>query len=317
MSGAGRTITCLQFVVCFTYNRRTVAIRDGVARRAGLRTKVEGVMQKSLFREEALEKLASPDELDRLMRVTGPKSWLALVALCAIVVAAAIWGFLGSIPIEVRSENGILIKRDSIREVPAQDSGVITAINVSPGINIGEGQIVARMQSDDGEETDIVSFFEGTVTEVLVRKGMQVDRGDEVVVLEKGDTPLQAVVYVPADDARSLEEGMEVQISPSTVQVQEFGYMLGRVSSVSSLPATERQMSVTLLENEELVQSLHGSGNQLRVNVELVTDSTTASGFDWSHPQGPPVPIANGTPCTVTFVLGERRPAEMVLPSLS
>ena len=274
-------------------------------------------MQKPLFREEALEKLASPDELDRLMRVTGPKSWLALIALCTIVAAVAIWSFFGSIPIEVNSENGILIKPDSIRDVVAQDSGVVTEVDISPGDVVEEGQVIARMESDDGDEADVVSFFDGTVTEVLVRRGMLVDRGDEVVVLERGDTSLQAVVYVPGDDARSLEEGMEVQISPSTVQVQEFGYMLGRVSSVSDFPVTERHMSVTLLENEELIQSLRGNESQLEVIVDLIPDPTTASGFDWSHPQGPPIPIANGTPCTATFVLGERRPAELVLPSLS
>jgi hypothetical protein len=40
-------------------------------------------MQKSLFREEAMDKVLSPDELDRLMRVTDPKGWLALIALLA------------------------------------------------------------------------------------------------------------------------------------------------------------------------------------------------------------------------------------------
>jgi hypothetical protein len=274
-------------------------------------------MHKSLFREEAMDKLTSPDELDRLIRVTGPRSWLALLALCAIVVAAAIWGFFGSIPIEVNSNNGLLIKPDSIREVRAPASGVVSERGVSPGDVVEEGQVIARMQSDDGEETDIVTFVEGTVTEVLVRRGFLVDRGDEVAVLERGDEPLQAVLYVPGDDARSLEEGMEVQISPSTVQVQEFGYLLGRVSSVSSFPATERHMVQRLLENEELVQSLRGSGNQHEVTVELIPDPTTVSGFDWSHPQGPPFPIANGTPCSATFVLGKRRPVEMVLPSLS
>ena len=44
-----------------------------------------GIMQKSLFREEAMDKMSSPDELDRLMRVTDPKGWLALIALLALV----------------------------------------------------------------------------------------------------------------------------------------------------------------------------------------------------------------------------------------
>jgi HlyD family secretion protein len=49
-------------------------------------------MQKSLFRQEAMDKTLSPDELDRLMRVTGPKGWLALIALLALVAAASARG---------------------------------------------------------------------------------------------------------------------------------------------------------------------------------------------------------------------------------
>jgi HlyD family secretion protein len=45
-------------------------------------------MQKSLFRQEAMDKTLSPDELDRLMRVTSPRGWLALIALLALVAAA-------------------------------------------------------------------------------------------------------------------------------------------------------------------------------------------------------------------------------------
>ena len=45
-------------------------------------------MQKSLFREEAVDKMLSPDDLDRLMRVTDPKGWLALIGLVALLLAA-------------------------------------------------------------------------------------------------------------------------------------------------------------------------------------------------------------------------------------
>ena len=63
-------------------------------------------MQKSLFREEALERIASPDELDRLMPVTSPKGWLALIALLALVMAALLWGVFGRIPIQVNADSG-------------------------------------------------------------------------------------------------------------------------------------------------------------------------------------------------------------------
>ena len=70
-------------------------------------------MQKSLFRQEAMDKTLSPDELDRLMRVTSPRGWLALIALLALVAAAVAWGVFGTIPVAVRAEEGVLLGGDS------------------------------------------------------------------------------------------------------------------------------------------------------------------------------------------------------------
>ena len=83
-------------------------------------------MQKSLFREEAMDKMQSPDELDQLMRVTDPKGWLALIALVALVAAAVVWGVFGSVPIEVGSDEGILLHTGARHEVASQVSGLVT-----------------------------------------------------------------------------------------------------------------------------------------------------------------------------------------------
>ncbi|MGA1194869.1 MAG: hypothetical protein ACO36I_00070 [Candidatus Latescibacterota bacterium] len=46
--------------------------------------------QKQIFRQAALDRLSSPDQLDQLMRVTTPKGWIALMALCSVLLAATI-----------------------------------------------------------------------------------------------------------------------------------------------------------------------------------------------------------------------------------
>lgn len=72
-----------------------------------------------------------------------------------------------------------------------------------------------------------------------------------------------------------------------------------------------------LLLNDSLVDTLYTSANQLEVRVDLVRDSSTKSGFEWSSSKGPPFTISHGTLCTTTFVLGEERPVNLVLPSQS
>ena len=272
-------------------------------------------MQNSLFRKDTLAGLSSPDELDRLMHVTDSRGWLALVALSILVVTAIVWGFAGSIPVEVRGGNGELIHRDARHEVVSTVGGLVTAMNVRNGDTIRAGQPVARVRTDAGAETEIVSLFGGEVNEVFVQVGMIVDRGDQVANVHQDDKPMEAVVYLPVSDAKRISPGMRVHISPTTVQAEEFGFIQGKVTSIGEFPVTQRQMSL-VLENEELVQLLSSEGAQVQVEVDLEPNAKTASGFRWSSPQGPPFRIDHGTLCAATFVLGEERPAAMVLPEV-
>ena len=54
-------------------------------------------MSNSLFRKKALEKLSSPEQLDKLIVITSPKGWLALLAVALIVIVGLLWGIFGTI----------------------------------------------------------------------------------------------------------------------------------------------------------------------------------------------------------------------------
>ena len=43
---------------------------------------------------------------------------------------------------------------------------------------------------------------------------------------------LEAIVYIPSVHGKKIRPGMEVQIAPSTVKKEEFGYLLGTVTYV-------------------------------------------------------------------------------------
>jgi Biotin-requiring enzyme len=276
---------------------------------------LEGIMQKSLFREEAMEQMSSPDELDRLMRVTDPKGWLALIALLALVAAAVAWGVFGSFPVEVSADKGVLLAGDSRSQAVSQTQGLVTDVRVEIGDHVQEGQVLARVRPNEGAETDVVSLFDGRVDEILIEEGLYLERGQQVAVIKRGNKPLQAFVFVAGEQGKQLKKGMSVHVLPSTVKAEEFGYMLGKVTSVSKFPLTEDEMFL-LLENQSLLDQLStGNGDQHRVDVKLFRDPSTPSGFKWSSSQGPPFAITRGTLCTASFVLGRQHPINLVLPS--
>jgi hypothetical protein len=267
--------------------------------------------QEGLFRKEALQKLSSPEQLDQLMHVTRPRGWLALAALIGLSIAGALWGLFGRIPIDTNGQ-GILIKPGGIRQVAALEPGQVMAVKVRPGSRVQRGEAVAAIRTRGGENHDLVSVVEGIVLEVLVEPGMLLDRGTPVLHLDPLGSQLQAVIYVPVTSGKRIHPGMQVQLSPASVEAEDFGVMRGRVSFVSEYPASRTGM-MALLENEFLVQML-SRGPVLAVEVAPIPDANAPSGFQWSSGRGPAVAITSGTPCTARFILGEQRPFQLLLP---
>ncbi|EDX84550.1 hypothetical protein S7335_2247 [Synechococcus sp. PCC 7335] len=66
----------------------------------------------SIFRKEAVERLSSPEQLDQLMRIINPRSWLPLAALGGLLTCGLIWSFVGRIPVTTTGR-GALVYADA------------------------------------------------------------------------------------------------------------------------------------------------------------------------------------------------------------
>lgn len=98
----------------------------------------------SPFRQSALKRLASPEELDRTLSVTTPKGWIAVVALTAVVAAVIVWSFEGEVSSYVPSQ-GILVNHGgTIVDAVATGSGTLTRILPAPGDAVEAGEVVAE-----------------------------------------------------------------------------------------------------------------------------------------------------------------------------
>jgi len=126
---------------------------------------------------------------------------------------------------------------------------------------------------------------------------------------------MQAVIYVPGGEGKKVVDGQEIQVSPSTVKAEEYGFILGNVTSVSYFPSTPEGMKV-VLRNEELVKELSSKGAPIEVTALLTKDSTTKSGYKWSSSQGPPTGIFSGTQAKGSIVVDRKPPIEFVIPKI-
>ena len=54
-------------------------------------------MKESIFRKESLEKINSPGQLNRYIRVADSGTWLILAAILVLLLGAVIWGVFGAV----------------------------------------------------------------------------------------------------------------------------------------------------------------------------------------------------------------------------
>ena len=101
-----------------------------------------------LFRKSALEKLSSPEQLDRAIIIAPSSLWVALAGGAMIVAGALLWGVFGRLPVNVEA-NGIYMRGDHTGGVYSEVPGMITDVEVEVGDQVKRGQVIAYVADDD------------------------------------------------------------------------------------------------------------------------------------------------------------------------
>ena len=311
-------------------------------------------MAEGLFRKEQLERLSSPEQLEQLLQVTTPKSWMALFARGAVAGGRRLLGIYGTVETEVAGQ-GVLIGAGGLLDIIAPSAGVVTMINAKAGDFVEKGQLVGRvaqpksmaklnwteselrrLQLSHGTEQEIegkraeaellklemesasavISAYAGKVLQINTPVGSSVSVEDSLITLAPmapGDDNFVAVLYANAGDAKQVEPGMEVRISPSTAGSEERGDLLGVVTRVATYPPTSKQM-LHNLHDSWLVEQMTVRSTPAEIDAALIPDPSTKSKFKWSSHAAPPVQIEPGMRCTAKVITARQAPIALVLP---
>lgn len=101
-------------------------------------------MSQEIFRQSALAKLSSPEQLDTLVKQVSSKGWLALSTFGLIIVFTVIWGFYGTITTKVNG-TGLIMKLSGMSNIYSTTSGMISELYVKVGDVVTKDQIVAKV----------------------------------------------------------------------------------------------------------------------------------------------------------------------------
>ena len=96
----------------------------------------------SIFNKKATEKLRSPDDLDKYVRVTNPSIWVVFGACVALLVGLLAWGVFGSVTTSVTT-TGVCMNDRAMCFLTAEES---TKVKEGDVANVGgERMTVSRI----------------------------------------------------------------------------------------------------------------------------------------------------------------------------
>jgi HlyD family secretion protein len=405
-----------------------------------------------VFRAAALQRAASPEQLDHLIRITRPVDWIILVVIAVALISAVTWGIVGRVPTRAAGEGILISGGGRVVDASSSAAGRLATIAVMVGDHVTQGQPIAEIVQTDIQQkyaaavavlrekdqqhkdllekterelaskrqntakleaafnqvikatsqriefltvdvknledlmakglttrrtyddrrrdltdaqqrredtqneilklrsqqtdletqreresqtsefavndarrqmeaaasqltqnTQIISPIDGRVLEVKISAGAVLTVGTPVVAIESEGKRLEALIYIPAERGKNIKLGMPVRIEPSTVKREEFGTMVGTVTTISDFPITPQGMAA-VLHNDNLVQRFSKEGAAYAATVSLEPDPETTSGYRWAVGKGPPIKLTSGTLTHAEITTRRQRPIDLVVP---
>lgn len=101
--------------------------------------------RKDLFRKEAVDRVASPEQLNDYIHVTSPAIWMALAGIILILVGAIVWGIFGSVYTTI-SCAGIAHNRNLVLFIKTDDRA---SVRVGMDITVNEQKTMVREISSE------------------------------------------------------------------------------------------------------------------------------------------------------------------------
>lgn len=190
--------------------------------------------------------------------------------------------------------------KDRIRNVELEEKEALISL-----------ELQQEMLNSSGE---VKSLIKGKVIHIDKKPGDFTKDGEGIATLsESADTEnLRAVIYIPANLGKKVKPGMPALVSPTIVEIAEFGSIKGIVESISDYPVSPQEIQATL-KNETIVRTLTQRDAPYKAVVKL---SYKDNKLIWTSSNGPGFPITEGTFVKTTIHVKQQRPITLILPGL-
>ncbi len=268
----------------------------------------------NIFRKSALERLSSPEQLDKTIVVTAPMSWLAIIGVAIIIIAFIIWAITGTLPTTM-TVNGIIVNGYDSMTIRSANAGELTESVLTAGKTISRGEYIGKLKEQNDEEFDIKSTQNGIVTTVCAEPGDMVDKYDIIAKISPDANNGNVVmVFLPIDAGKNIQAGMSAIVAPVSVDTQKYGHMEAEVVGVDDYVISKDEVAAIVGNNSSLTEYISPDMPLTAIALSLKADETTVSGYYWTAEKGKQLDINDGMLMDVRLIIDESAPISKLLP---
>ncbi len=302
-----------------------------------------------LFRKNALDTMSTPEQLDKQVKIMHPSMWIIYIAFVVAFVTFIVWSFTYKISNCV-SVNGVVFINGNIVSNSVDHDCMVTDVLVKEGDYVEAGDLIAVVSNDSelekiknyrlslamldegGTEYKIISAqleeaIENYTATTMLKSGCSgyvqsvkavgsaFTVGDKVASVIPTDGYNEVIAYVPMQTANNLSLGMEAQVSPSYAAREEYGYMVGYVTSISDNPVSEENIIAKMGTISYVDDILPNSSYvEVRIRLEINDNGENSENiYKWSNKKGENLPVKLGTQCSIVVVTSEYYPIDLLI----
>ncbi|SEO24949.1 hypothetical protein SAMN05216267_102122 [Actinacidiphila rubida] len=263
------------------------------------------------FRQKALARLQSPEELDLPVRFARPQGWLALAVAVVVLAAAGVWAVTGTVTSKLAAA-GVLTRTEGSYVLQSPVAGQVVQVRAKPGDTLPADAPLLDVRTPSGVQS-VRAVAAGQLVTLTAAIGSVISTGASVATVQReGRTgePLVAMLYVQGGTA-SVAVGAQVDLTVPSVPGR-YGTLRGTVAGIGQ--PQSRQQIAAFLGDGSLAERLTAKGAPVPVLVKLAASGTSASGYRWSKAGGPPYRLPSMTPVGASVRLSAQHPLDWLLP---
>ncbi len=213
----------------------------------------------SVFRKSALEKLSSPEQLDKLIKMTSPRSWTVLAFFVLIIIATLIWSVVGSIPKNIQAQ-GIIISSGGTKSIYSAVEGEISDVTIEKNDYVQVGDTIARVsQSASADE------LEKTDEEMKLIEGITLNSQSDKTQISENAASLYDIIDQIADINKQIAD---IKNSSATSTAQK--------KYKEQLDMNQKELDAAI-KNLERKEALYNSGAISRIEYEQAVSDKDAA----------------------------------------